>query len=74
MLFADTIMPPAQLAFIANVEAYAKDELYGTNDCSMTLDALLAEMLCMLLVSNNTCGATATQIQCFLSLLTQPTC
>jgi len=74
MLFADQIMPQAQLAFIANVEAYAKDQNFGTNDCSMTLDQLLAQMLLLMGVANNTCGATAQQIQCFLSLLSTPSC
>ena len=74
MLYANVIMPPAQLAFIANVEAYAKDCIYETNDCSQTLDQLLATFVAMVGVTNPTCGATQAQIQCFLSLLTQPTC
>jgi len=73
-LFADIIVPPSQELFIANCEAWAKDCLYGTNDCSMSLDALLAQMLLILGVSNNTCGATPAQIQCFLSLLTSAQC
>lgn len=74
MLFANQIMPQAQANFVANVEAYCKDQLYGTDDCSMTLDALLAQMLLLMGVTNQTCGATPAQIQCFLSLLSQPTC
>lgn len=74
MLYIDVVMPAAQLSFTQAVEAYCKDQLYGTNDCTMTLDALLAMMLCMMGATNATCGATATQLQCFLSLLSQTKC
>lgn len=74
MLYADVIVPPAQAAFVANVELWAKDQLYGTNNCALTLDQLLAQMLLMIGITNPTCGATNAQIQCFLSLLTTSPC
>ena len=73
MLFADQIMPQVQRNFVLNVEAYAHDKLYGTSNCTMTLDALLAQMVLMMVVNNNTCGSTPAQIQCALSLLNQNT-
>jgi hypothetical protein len=74
MLFADIVVPPSQALFVKNVEAYAKDQIYGTNTCTMTLDGLLAQMLLLMGVTNNVCGATPAQIQCFLSLLSQSNC
>jgi len=60
-------------AFVANVDAWAASQLYGT-PCSMTLSQLWQEAL-LLMAATNTCF-TLTQEQsiCFQSLLSQAPC
>jgi hypothetical protein len=70
----DVVIPSATDAWMADVDQWLQDQMYGTNTCSKTLSQLLTTMLELIGATNNCGMASAEQVQCFLGLLNNTIC